>query len=392
MKSSNIPNYDIAIIGGGAAGMAAAVTARIASRGASIVILEKNDKLGKKLYATGNGRCNLSNVRAYGCWDVVFMFEEIGMMCTEDNEGRMYPASELAGDAVFFLEDFIRNHDVDVMTGTAVGSVEPAPAGGYLIRSGDITVHASNVLLAPGGKAGPMYGTTGDGYVMAKKLGYELSPVYPALTGIETNVKSLKGVRMRALVKLLRKGEVIYEEFGQVQFTDYGMSGIVIMNASALVELKDGLTFNDYELVLDFVPDRIDAELKALLGHRIEKGVSALRGFVPEKLAAHIQAQADSIFEDEKNSKSEQQVYFDSLRGMRFQVTGVHGWKGAQCTCGGVKLDQVFEKTMASRLHKGLYFAGEILDECYPCGGYNLTQAFFTGLKAGKAMALAVRK
>ncbi len=392
MKSSNIPDYDIAIIGGGAAGMAAAVTARIASRGASIVILEKNDKLGKKLYATGNGRCNLSNVRAYGCWDVVFMFEEIGMMCTEDNEGRMYPASELAGDAVFFLEDFIRNHDVNVMTGTAVESVEPAPAGGYLICSGDITVHATNVLLAPGGKAGPMYGTTGDGYVMAKKLGYELSPVYPALTGIETNVKSLKGVRMRALVKLLRKSEVIYEEFGQVQFTDYGMSGIVIMNASALVELKDGLSFNDYELVLDFVPDRIDAELNALLGHRIEKGVSALRGFVPEKLAAYIQAQADSVFEDEKNSKSEQQVYFDSLRGMRFQVTGVNGWKGAQCTCGGVKLDQVFERTMASRLHKGLYFAGEILDECYPCGGFNLTQAFFTGLKAGKAMALAVRK
>ena len=126
--------------------------------------------------------------------------------------------------------------------------------------------------------------------------------------------------------------------------------------------------------------------------HKTAERFMDICGFVPEKLAAHIQAQADSVFEDEKNSKSEQQVYFDSLRGMRFQVTGVNGWKGAQCTCGGVKLDQVFERTMASRLHKGLYFAGEILDECYPCGGFNLTQAFFTGLKAGKAMALAVRK
>ncbi len=380
--------YDIAIVGGGAAGMAAAVTARIANRKASIVILEKNDMLGKKLYATGNGRCNLANKDAYGCYDVLFLFEEIGMMCMEDLEGRFYPSSQMAEDAVFFLESFIRSHHIDVMTKTPVDGVEPLADGGFAIKSGVRTVHARQVLLAPGGKAGPMYGTTGDGYIMARHLGYRVSPVYPALTGIETNVKSLKGVRTRALVRLYRQDDLIYEEYGQVQFTDYGMSGIVVMNASSLISLRGGLTFDDYELVLDFAPERIDAELNALLGHRMEKGFAPLRGFVPAKLAAYLQEHADHVLEDPEVDNNEQKVYFDEIRESHFQVTGVHGWKTAQCTCGGVTLDQIVEKTMASRLHEGLYFAGEILNECGPCGGFNLTQAFFTGLKAGRAMAI----
>ena len=392
MNHSTDKKYDIAIIGGGAAGMAAAVTARITNRKASIIILEKNEKLGKKLYATGNGRCNLANKDAYGCWDVLFLFEEIGMMCMEDLEGRFYPSSQMAEDAVFFLESFIREHNVDVMTNTAVDKVEPLADGCYAVRSGAKTISARQVLMAPGGKAGPMYGTTGDGYVMARKLGYRISPVYPALTGIETNVKSLKGVRTRALVRLYRKEDLIYEEYGQVQFTDYGMSGIVVMNASSLVTLRDGLTFSDYELVLDFAPERIDAELNALLGHRMEKGIAPLRGFVPAKLAEYLQAHADQVLADPEVDNNIEKVYFNEIRESHFQVTGVHGWKSAQCTCGGVMLNQIIEKTMASRLHDGLYFAGEILNECGPCGGFNLTQAFFTGLKAGRAMALAVEK
>ena len=276
------------------------------------------------------------------------------------------------------------------MLNTTVDAVEQLEDGeSYAVRSGDFCATARQVLIATGGKAAPMYGTTGDGYVMARKLGYELAPLHPALTGIETNVTTLKGVRARAIVTLYRKGDKIYEEFGQVQFTDYGMSGIVIMNASKLVELRDGLTFDDYELVLNFIPDRIDAELKALIGHRMEKGVNTIRGFVPQKLSSYIEARTEEQLQNPEENNDASEIYFRALRESHFKVTGVHGWKTAQCTAGGVKLDQVFERTMASRKHRGLYFAGEVLDECGPCGGFNLTQAFFTGLKAGRAMAFS---
>ena len=379
--------YDIVIAGGGASGMAAAVAARMENKDASILLLEKNDKLGRKVLATGNGRCNFTNAAIPGVEQVLDFFGRLGMAQVTEEEGRMYPASRQAEDVVYVLENYIRANDILVETKTALLSLAPYDgydASFYTKEQGDprlvLTtekgkIAAHSVLLAVGGKAGPQYGTVGEGYGMARELGLSVSPVYPVLTALEAEgTAGLDGVRADGLVRLYRKDTPVFEEAGQIQFTKYGLSGIVMFNASRFVRLGDGLAFGDYTVSIDFAPGIPPEMLLEAVRERQSLGEGALRTMLPKRLAEWLEAEAPG--ETVRRAKD-----------LRFTLTGVRGWKNAQATGGGVDPAETDRETMACAKVPGLYLSGEMLDEAGPCGGFNLHQAWITGMKAGKGMA-----
>ena len=372
LYNPDMKHYDILIIGAGASGLAAAAAARMENEAASIAVLDKNDRAGRKLYATGNGRCNLSNMACGKVTFVMDFFTRLGLSVREEEEGRLYPASGKAADVVCVLETYLLNHGVDLLLKSAVSAVERAEEG-FLVTTAKGKLTAEKVLLATGGKAGPQYGTVGDGYALAKSLGHTVTALYPVLTGLEAvppagSAEDLAGLRVPAVVTLLRKGSPCFIEEGQVQFTKYGLSGIVIFNASRHVRMDADTKVTDYTVLLDLAPGIDPAVLKEQMATRKELGLAPLRSQVPEPL--------DRVILDSG----------EDLKALPFAVTGVKGWKMAQSTGGGIPLAEV-EGSMASKIVPGLYLAGELLEGDQPCGGYNLQQAWQTGITAGRAMA-----
>lgn len=386
---------DVLIIGAGASGLAAAVAAGRTASGKRILLIEKNDGPGKKIYATGNGRCNILNSRCSRAGEIIEFFRGIGLEMREEEEGRMYPMSQQSSDVVFVLEKAAARAGAEIICGAAAEKIEKTDEGFTVTASkakgGKLTVHAGKVIIASGGKAGPMYGSTGDGYRLAKSLGHTYGKLVPALTGIETveDTKELKGTRAGARVTLLRKGQALCEETGTVQFTDYGLSGICIFNLSRYVVLGEETAFEDYQLSLDLFPDTEEEELARLLRWRAEnvKGIEEaglLTSLTPRTLADYIEGAAGR---GEKATDAEQ--FAGLLKDLRFTAGGMRGWKMAQVTKGGISSAEIDEETMESKVAPGLYFAGEITDYDGPCGGYNLYNAWLTGITAGEAAAKA---
>lgn len=376
---------DVLIIGAGASGMAAGITA--AASGKSVLIIEKNDAPGKKIYATGNGRCNIMNSACDEADTVRDFFRRIGLEMKEEDGGRMYPMSDQASDVVFVLERALGEAGVRVMCGAAAGRIEMAE-GGFLVTAGTEKIEAEKVIIATGGKAGPMYGTTGDGYGLARSLGHSVGRLAPALTGIETeeSVKELKGTRARARVRLLKKrtGEVCAEEAGIVQFTDYGLSGICVFDLSRYILLDNNTDFDDYEISVDLLPDMEEEDAIRLLEWRRDnvrgmKAADMLRTLAPKALAEYISGQA------ERSDAQDAAFLAGLMKDLRFTVSGMRGWKMAQVTRGGISREEIDEETMESKIAPGLYFAGEITDYDGPCGGFNLHHAWITGMRAGEA-------
>lgn len=384
--------YDVCIIGGGASGMACAVNA--AERGRKVCVIEKNPALGKKLYATGNGRCNITNMNCENAEDVLAFFRYLGLETITEGEGRVYPASGQAADVVFVLEKRLAHLRVDKMTGCPADWIAKCKDG-FEISSGSRRIKCRKAVLACGGKAAPMYGTTGDGYALAQSMGHTVMKPVPVLTAIETqeDLSALKGVRAHALCRLLKRGKVMCEEAGEVQFADYGLSGICIFNLSRFLLLDEMTSFSDYEVELDLSssdPDQLIRQRRNIPGFRIK---DLLRTIVPQALATDIVRRAvsgkgsqDDLLDDPADKATDEmtEMIGNMLRHWRVRVKGAKGWKMAQCTKGGVALDEVDELTMESRITKGLYITGELLDHDGPCGGYNLQNAWETGMRAGR--------
>lgn len=359
---------DVCIIGGGAAGLAAAASI---DSGIRTCIVEKNEILGRKILATGGGRCNLTNAGCEGASATLDFFALLGLETFRDEEGRCYPYSGCASDVVKVLTDALGDRDCEVLTGCAAERVEripkesgSAPAGGrFLVHTGNgLTIEADSVLLTTGGKAAPQFGTVGDGYRIAKMLGHSVTRLYPILTGIEcSGVEGLKGIRARGIASLCKDGEKIGEEAGEIQFTADGLSGICVFNLTPLIHAEEGErpadAFRRYELVLDLAPDFTQEQIDAR---------RSTFGILNERLA--------------------QRVGKDEIRKWRLPVTGVKGWRSAQCTAGGIPMDEVDPASQESRLVPGLYLAGEILNVQGPCGGYNLQNAWETGRRAAAAI------
>ena len=392
-RKRDILDFDIVIAGGGAAGLAAAVrcgmTAAEQAKNLRAAVIEKKEVPGKKLSATGNGRCNLSNIACTEREEVDSFFDCLGLLTRTDEAGRMYPYSEEAGEVSALLTETARSLNTEIMTGYQLMKVIPGAEGGFLLEvngpSGSIGICCGQLLMAMGGKSYSAFGTTGDGYGISRKLGHTVTRLAPSLVPVQVKeeLAPLAGTRAKAKVTLLHLGQPVAAEEGEVQFNKDSISGICIMNLSRLLVLNPEKNFEEafaeYELSMDLVPELDAPALEEWLVRRNPE--TLLQGMVKKKMAAWLQAQSEGAEE-----------LAGLLKDLRFTVTGTKGWNDAQVTRGGVMLDEVDEETMESKILPGLYYAGEIMDYDGPCGGWNLHYAWLTGLRAGQAMAAKAMK
>lgn len=412
-----MPN--ILILGGGAAGLAAALAAAQSAPAAQVIVLERNPKPGKKLLATGNGRCNLDNtgiapelyftadpaalrplLDAVNTADPLRWFRALGLYTRTDEAGRVYPYSNQAADVLALLELQLQRHKVQLRTGCMVSALRQSK-GGYAVQftnaeGGTETVRADAVICAMGGAAGPQFGTDGFGTRFAADCGGQLRPLYPCLTALQCVKpnKSLAGIRAKAAARLLDGDRVLAEETGEVQFTDYGLSGICIMQLSGL--LAPGRSPKCPAVELDLFPELSEIDLTRLLAlHATQTASDTLSGFWTGLLngklgrAVWVAAALPDTAPHALPAASWQKLAH-TAKHWRFEGLTPCGWRQAQTTGGGLALTEV-EPTFQFKGCPGLYFVGETLDCAGSCGGFNLHWAFGSGLAAGRDAAKRLR-
>lgn len=420
---------DICIIGAGASGLAAAIRAKHDRPGLRVIIIEKNAQAGRKLRATGNGRCNITNTAAPGYERAVGFLESVGIAVRVYPNGLVYPHSESAADVAELLAARAVELGCVIALNTEVTAVSaPDGTGSFDVsctQKGpdgipeELSISSRVLILAAGGKAGPNFGTTGDSFRLARSLGHTVVRPVPVLTPVECagdDPASIAGIRARGTVTLYRKrrravedrvsgsgeergdAETIFTEGGEIQFTKFGLSGICVFNMTRFMRFgrEDGI--EQFEIGVDLCPD-IDAG-GFLRGRRERAEASGsgetvqtlLRTLVKDRLAAYIMrragVRADRLIAD--MSDGELRRMTGCLRDLRFRPTGLKGWKEAQCTSGGVSLSEIDEMTCESKLVERFYITGEAADYDGPCGGYNLNNAWLTGMKAGRAAAASI--
>ena len=405
-------DWKVGVVGGGAAGMMAAITA--ARAGAKVTILEAGDRLGQKILSTGNGKCNLGNLdlnlsnyhgsceflrecfQQFGTKDTVRFFEEIGLYVKEKN-GLLYPLCEQASAVLDVLRFEVAAREIRVLTGFKIHEVKVTEKG--ILAVGDERREKFDALiLSTGGKAMPKTGSDGSGYELAKKLGHAVTPVVPALTALKCKgdfFKSIAGVRTDAGIELLDKnGKVIDTDRGELQLTDYGISGIPVFQISrtALYEIKRNQVAN---ICIDFLPslgsDEESLRKIARERKRLCKGRTAeecMTGIMPKKIMALLLKRANVRLTDPAEAMSEKTILGILKDAKRFMVCAVdsQGFQNCQVCAGGVDFGEV-DRNLESKKWKNLFFAGELLDVDGKCGGYNLQWAWTSGYLAGSAAA-----
>lgn len=362
--------------------MTAAIHAKEANPALDILILEKKNQLGKKILASGNGKCNLSNINCEKVQQTLDFFGRLGVFTRTDQEGRIYPYTEESRAILDALKHRIAELGIEVRTSAEVLEIEKKQ--NFILHLNTGTVSAKKVLIACGGKAGSQFGTTGDGYRLAKAFGHRVEKPIPVLTAVDVkeNMDKLAGIRVKGAVSLSFKDEIIFEEKGEIQFTKTGISGICVFNLSRYLLIPEGKSFNDgfedYEIFIDFFPE--EEEVLTLLERRAELG------FCEERLLEYlVRSPIASWIHDLAGGDLAESAAL--LKAFPLSPKGVKGWDFAQATKGGVSFDEVCLETLESKLIPGLYFAGEVLDYDGPCGGYNLQNAWENGTLVGKEMA-----
>lgn len=392
---------DILIIGAGASGLAAAIGAKRADRTLRVVAVEALPKIGKKILATGNGRCNLTNCNAsyekYSNSDfaagalaefpperVLHFFRSIGIMAVVDSEGRAYPVSNTATSVLDALRYEAQRLGVEFVCESHIDGIEKKNG---IFTIGDF--RAKRVIVCTGGCASPSQGSDGSGYGLLKSLGHRITDVYPGLVQltVKENTKPLKGVRAKSIVTLYdNKGKTVNRAEGEVLFTDYGLSGIAVMDVSRSV--KKG----SYICSVNVIPKFSESEVKKFLRslHKDMPIENALSGLMPKSLGRYIlkRVGVNSLLPLGKLNDNEFARIISSAKKLEFTVTGTMGFKNAQISVGGADVGEFNPKTMESKLVKGLYCAGEVLDVDGFCGGFNLQWAWASGLLAGRCAAL----
>lgn len=401
----------IGVIGGGAAGMTAAITA--AGEGAMVTLLEGGERVGKKILSTGNGKCNLGNLQlsadAYrgadrewiadclACFDsedTVRFFRGMGLLVKERN-GYLYPMAEQASAVLDVLRAELRVLGVETVTECRVNAVSREAGGGFSVSAGSKTFRFDRVILACGSKAAPKTGSDGSGYVLAKELGHAIVPVMPALVQLrcrEPYLKEVAGVRAEAVIRELSCG---IEERGELQLTDYGISGIPVFQMSRQINdlLRKRGAGSEAELTVNLLPDYSEEDFAGLCaGRRLlqtdRTAEEFFTGILNKKLMLLFMKLA-GIRRDMPIAQVESEKIdrvFGLCRDWRLHVTGSNSYDNAQVCAGGVDTAQV-GRDMESLLVPGLFFAGEILDVDGRCGGYNLHWAWCSGHLAGRAAA-----
>ena len=396
---------EIVVIGGGAAGMAAAIEA--ARHGAKVMLLERMDRVGKKLLATGNGRCNLMNVgeACYpggstfaqsvldkcGVAEQTAFWQELGVRLRVEDGGRVYPASGQASTVLDALRLAMDNLGVEIVTGASVKDIRLGKRG-FTVTADTGTWRGDRVILAGGGCAQPKLGSDGSLWSIAERLGHTLVQPRPALTQIMTDtlpIKGLSGIRVKAEVAVVKAGRVLHEESGEVLFADYGISGVCVMQCARFAEQGSVMRLNLLRGMSFENASQAEAELlrrKAAWGSQpMEK---LLTGLCVPRLAGSLCMEAGIRFRDRligSLKESEAAALAQVLGAFDLPVKGVKSFDSAQVTAGGLDVREFDPATMASRLVPGLYAAGEMLDVDGTCGGFNLMFAFGSGLLAARA-------
>lgn len=407
-------SYDCIIVGGGAAGMMAAITA--AGLGKSTLLLEKMNRCGKKISITGKGRCNVTNnctsddffaniptnprflysaYAGFNSQDCMDFFERLGVPLKTERGNRVFPVSDKAEDIVRALEQGCEDYGVNKIFSkvTEIITEDGAVKG---VKCGSRTYFAPSVLIATGGKSYPGMGSDGDGYRFAEELGHTVTDIKPSLVPIESDdeyCREMMGLSLKNVVLTLKdtvKNKVVFSEMGEMLFTHFGVSGPLVLSASShipqvesgryifYIDLKPALDEKklDERILRDFkeIPNRIFANsLSKLLPSKMIPTVVELSGIDGEK-------QVNSV------TKQERQRLVSLLKAFPVHIRSFRPIAEAIVTSGGVKVSEVSPKTMESKLVKGLYFAGEVLDVDGYTGGFNLQIAFSTGCLAGENM------
>lgn len=402
----------IGVIGGGAAGMMAAIIA--SGQGAMVTLLEGNDRLGKKILSTGNGKCNLGNenlgleeyytshpeflekcLRQFDTDDTVDFFRRLGLLIKSKN-GYLYPAGEQAAIVLDVLRFEVEGRGVHIVTDCKVEKVEKEDdAGKIKVFGGGKTYTFDRVIIACGGKAAPKTGSDGSGFKLAKQLGHELIPTVPALVQLkcrEDYLKTVAGVRADALIRVMLNGECIAWERGELQLTDYGISGIPVFQISRVVNY---MLHREKEVTIDInlLPDYDDTAFEQMqIGRRLLLGQRTVEeyftGMLNKKLMllfVKLAGLKPTEEIDGADGKKIKKVY-ELCRNWQLHVTGSNSYDNAQVCAGGVSLAEVTEN-LESKKMPGVYFAGEILDVDGKCGGYNLQWAWCSGYIAGTSAA-----
>ena len=372
---------DVLITGAGPSGLAAGFAA--AEKGLSVRILERGAEPAKKIYATGNGRCNYSNLAAEHAQEVIDAMRSCFGIEPAEEEGRIYPKSFEAASVAHALISAVERAGAGILCRARVVDVQKN-AQGFVVKCEDgREFSADKLILASGGKAGIQYGCTGDGYKFAEKLGHSIIKPVPALDGLccKEDTEMLHGVRVRANARLEMSQaggayERLAEDLGEVQFTKNGISGICVMNLSRFLRFKEGAVFR---LVLDLFPDKGIEELTEVLFRRKQSFGCGISWLVPEKMKEYLHTHRSP----DMNGPAGMAF---AAKNLRFEITGTRGWKTAQTTCGGVPIEEINEETFGSRLVPGLFMTGELLDYDGPCGGFNLNHAIYSGLTAGRSV------
>ncbi len=411
-----ISGQQLLVVGGGAAGLMAAGQAAVC--GAQVVVLEKMKRPGRKLCITGKGRCNLTNVaplteflahfgpsglflrqafHRFFTPELLEFFDERGLAVVTERGGRVFPSSGKAPEVLAVFEEWLQQCGVRVTTGNTVDRlrIEDGRLTGVFCGGKSITCGA--LILATGGASYPATGSSGDGYRLAEQAGHRLVPVRPALVPLVTAgdcAGRMAGLQLRnILVRLFLDGKKKEEAFGELAFTDFGLSGPVILTLSGRIvdALRAG---QEVTLFLDLKPALEDKKLDARLlrdfeTRRTETIASVLRGLLPEEMIA-VALEQNTLPPDRPAGgiRAEERKRLRLwLKNFRLQVTGYRPLAEAIVTAGGVDTAEVNPRTMESRLVQGLYLAGELLDIQADTGGYNLQAAFSTGWLAGRSAA-----
>lgn len=403
----------VLIVGGGAAGMMAAISAKI--NGAEVVVLERNNRVGKKILATGNGRCNYTNINlsidnyhgknpkfAYSCLskfgvaETLDFFERLGITPAIEEKGKVFPLSFQSSSVLDVLRFELEDLGVELLTDVFVIGINKGEKFELILEDGR-KVYGDKVILATGGCAAPNTGSDGNGYTLAKSMGHSIVEVFPGLVQLKLEgdiFKQVDGVKFVGTAGLYVGNELIKEDRGDILFTNYGISGppILQLSRTALEYLNNNKAI---ELKVSIIDRKTEKELFDYLIYRfgfmakktIEKG---LIGLINKRLILPIlkEVNIDKNKQIAYLSNEEVRRLANILTDWRFNISGSKSFKDAQVTAGGINTDEIDSSTMESKLIEGLYFAGEIVDIDGDCGGFNLQWAWSSGYIAGENASL----